>query len=173
MIISYTIKGLEELMAKVENPETIAAPYRQAFSNCLNEIKRRAGELAPVDRDMLRGYIAEAPIEMDSNPIPLWGVVHSPAEYSSYVEYGTLPHDIYPKNKKALAFQAGGKLSRGTRRRGRTRMIGGGDMIIVKHVHHPGTKANPFMETALTDSIPELENYLQEAGNQIEGTWNK
>ena len=52
-------------MAKVENPETIAAPYRQAFSNCLNEIKRRAGELAPVDRDMLRGYIAEAPIEME------------------------------------------------------------------------------------------------------------
>ena len=48
-------------------------------------------------------------------------------DYGKYVEYGTPPHIIRPKNKKALAFKMGG------------------EDIIVKEVHHPGTRPQPFI----------------------------
>ena len=51
------------------------------------------------------------------------------ASYSGFVEKGTAPHIIRPINASCLAFQGG--------------MLGG--MIFAKLVHHPGTKANPFV----------------------------
>ena len=71
-----------------------------------------------------------------------------------YIDRGTREHDIYPKNKKALFFSAGGG---GTRLTGSvsSRFRGAGglakaakagvDLVFAKHVHHPGTKAHPFM----------------------------
>lgn len=52
------------------------------------------------------------------------------AKHAPYVEFGTSPHVIKPKNKKALAFQAGGKT------------------VVVKQVRHPGTRAQPFVRPA-------------------------
>lgn len=56
-------------------------------------------------------------------------------DYGEYVEYGTNPHIIQAKNKKALAFQKGG------------------DTIIVKRVNHPGTRPNPFIRTTLHNKL--------------------
>lgn len=58
------------------------------------------------------------------------------AEHVFHVEFGTKPHDIKPKNKKALKFQKGGK------------------NIIVKAVKHPGTKPNPFIRKTLFTQLP-------------------
>lgn len=60
------------------------------------------------------------------------------AEYIFHVEFGTKPHDIRPKNKKALKFKAGGK------------------DIIVKLVRHPGTKPNPFVRKTLFTQLPTI-----------------
>jgi HK97 gp10 family phage protein len=57
-------------------------------------------------------------------------VVGPTAAHATYVEYGTKPHIIEPKNKKALAFKVNGKT------------------VIVKRVQHPGTKAQPFVRPA-------------------------
>jgi len=43
--------------------------------------------------------------------------------YFKYLEYGTRPHDIFPRYRKSLKFDSGGK------------------SIFAKRVHHPGTKA--------------------------------
>jgi HK97 gp10 family phage protein len=51
--------------------------------------------------------------------------------YAIYVEEGTQPHAIVPVNPRALRFEVGGQ------------------MVFAKHVHHPGTRPQPFVrETA-------------------------
>ena len=49
------------------------------------------------------------------------------------VNDGTKPHIIRPKNAKALAFKIGGRV------------------VFAKVVHHPGTKAQPFLDRALRE----------------------
>lgn len=49
------------------------------------------------------------------------------ANYSGAVEFGTRPHEIRPRNKKALRFK------------------GRGGITFAKRIHHPGTRAQPFM----------------------------
>lgn len=48
------------------------------------------------------------------------------AEYAPFVEFGTKPHVIKPKRKKALAFPKNGR------------------RVIVRKVKHPGSKPYPF-----------------------------
>lgn len=52
--------------------------------------------------------------------------------YAGFVESGTAPHEIRPIRAKVLAF-------RGAE----------GKMVFASLVHHPGTKANPFMHRTL------------------------
>lgn len=60
------------------------------------------------------------------------------AEYGKDVEFGTAPHVIRPKNKKALKFKSGGKT------------------IITKQVNHPGTRPNPFIRDTLYRKLPDI-----------------
>jgi len=79
---------------------------------------------------------------------------------AALTETGTRPHDIYPKNKKALFFSASGGGTRLTGsvsaafRAGKGRSwaqaranasSAGHSMVTVKHVHHPGTAAHPYL----------------------------
>lgn len=62
-------------------------------------------------------------------------------DYAAYVEYGTKPHEIRPKNKKALRFRMGNTL------------------VFAKKVNHPGTKAQPFVRPAFdawVDTLGEM-----------------
>ena len=52
------------------------------------------------------------------------------AKHAPYVEFGTGPHVIKAKSGKALAFKVNGRI------------------IYRKQVHHPGTKAQPFVRPA-------------------------
>jgi hypothetical protein len=73
------------------------------------------------------------------------------ASYAIYVEKGTAPHLIRPVNASVLAFHSG--------------MLGG--MVFTKLVHHPGTKANPFVaKTAMEtrdESLQIAKRVLDEA----------
>lgn len=62
-------------------------------------------------------------------------VVYAGAEYAPYVEYGTAPHEIVPKNAKVLAFNG----------------------IFTSRVSHPGTAPQPFMEPAVEATLPQIE----------------
>lgn len=66
--------------------------------------------------------------DVDEEPGGFWVGTHS-VSYAKYVAEGTPAHDIYPVNKKALAWKGGGHP--------------------VTHVHHPGTEARPFHLWAL------------------------
>lgn len=70
------------------------------------------------------------------------------APHTPYVVFGTMPHDIYPVNASCLAFEWRG------------------GMRFFAHVHHPGTRPNPFIEEsaeATVDMVPGIwENLFSE-----------
>lgn len=61
------------------------------------------------------------------------------APYAWDVEYGTKPHIIEAKPGKVLRFEAGGKV------------------IYTRKVHHPGTKAQPYVRPAARDFMGRLQ----------------
>ena len=59
-------------------------------------------------------------------------------KYALYVEFGTPPHIIRPKNKKALAFKVNGK------------------QVFAKIVYHPGTRPYPFIRNTFRNHFTRL-----------------
>ena len=66
------------------------------------------------------------------------------ANYAAFVEYGTAPHDITPNARKALRWVAKGYSTRLTGTATKATQRAGG-YTFAKLVHHPGTRAHPFM----------------------------
>lgn len=62
------------------------------------------------------------------------GVVFVGEKYGKYVEFGTRPHIIRPKNAKMLAFRVGGQL------------------VFARQVNHPGSKPYPYMKPAFEEN---------------------
>lgn len=60
-----------------------------------------------------------------------------------YMEEGTAPHVIRPKNKKALRFTVGGST------------------IFAKSVNHPGIKARPIVEPTVQTSLPSIKQQVR------------
>lgn len=67
--------------------------------------------------------------------------IFSDSKIAVFLEKGTKPHIIRPKNKKALAFRSLEKGPSGNSNYG--------DKIIVKEVKHPGFEARPFFDKGI------------------------
>lgn len=88
-----------------------------------DDIADDARRFAPVDTGHLKSSIRVHTIGPTSRRI------HAHAEYAAWVELGTRPHIIRPNSKKALHWP--------------------GARHPVKIVHHPGTRAQPYLRPAL------------------------
>lgn len=64
-----------------------------------------------------------------------------------YLERGTKPHIIRPRTKRVLRFPAKGTGTTlgGRARTGEVSRLGKGAFVFAQIVHHPGTKAQPFL----------------------------
>jgi hypothetical protein len=89
-------------------------------------VQNRAKILAPVDTGRLRASISK-----DVNSLSF--KVFSNVEYAGYVNDGTRPHVIRPRHKQALRVRIGGRT------------------VFAKEVHHPGTRAKPYLDRALQE----------------------
>jgi hypothetical protein len=81
-----------------------------------------------------------------------WEVGHDEriAPYTKFVHWGTKPHIIKPKDKKALRWVSGGKFA------------------FAKAVHHPGYIGHPWLKDAKDKVLPQKFNqFLQEAINAL------
>lgn len=69
------------------------------------------------------------------------------AGYAAYVELGTRPHIIRPRNGQFLRFPAKGVQTTrtGRVRTSEVRRLGKGAYTFAREVHHPGTKPEPFL----------------------------
>ena len=71
------------------------------------------------------------------------------APYGSYVEFGTKPHDIVPGPGRVLVFTMNGQ------------------KIFARKVHHPGTKAQPYVEPAFQAWVDSLGTMAAEANIKV------
>jgi hypothetical protein len=73
-------------------------------------------------------------------------IVEAGAGYAGFVEFGTRPHEITPRARKALRWAATGAGARftGSPRKAALRGALGGVRFATR-VHHPGTRPHPFL----------------------------
>lgn len=85
--------------------------------------------LARADAPNKTGRLANSIIQTFPSPLTSVTGSNGSVKYFDMVYLGTRPHEIKPRNKKALAFSPRGSA----------------DEIVRKSVMHPGTKPNPFL----------------------------
>jgi hypothetical protein len=140
--VSAEIRGIPQLRARIEAITPNAGLLRKVALLAVREQKllapRKTGNLA---RTIHLGAVTPTRAETIAS-----------ADYAAYVERGTRPHEIRPKNRKALRWAADGASARlsGTPR-------SGGRVRFAKRVQHPGTRAQPFM-------IPGAQKAVEGAG---------
>ena len=109
-----------------------------AIAEGLSQVKRlgrrvvaRAKMLAPVDTGYLRNSIRSTASVSGSHAFL---DVKVGAKYGRFVHDGTKPHIIRAKTGGVLAFPGAG-----------------GVTVFAREVHHPGTRARPFLKQALDE----------------------
>lgn len=163
------IKGLDELKRAFENYPTITEPIFQEGvlsaeavleNNTKGEVGNRSLPVPARTTNLLHSFRKEEG--------RLWARWFPTAPYAADVHNGTGPHTIYPKNGKALAIPINGaqirsSLSKGKRtmkvksEKGWSNASVGENIIFRKSVHHPGTRANPFMPKILNLSKARID----------------
>ena len=134
---------MAEAKIRKKDLELFWTQFRIGIANDLvNALARRA----PVDSGFLRNSIR---YQVNGNVIRI-----SMVDYAIYVEFGTPPHIIEPRNAKALRFNVSGIGPRG------------GDVtntVFAKIVHHPGTRPQPFIRTTFAADLPSIikENIMR------------
>lgn len=94
-------------------------------------VVNRAKILCPVDTGRLRASIrGQANRTWTLRPR---FTVGTNVDYAEMVHDGTRPHEIRPRTKQALKFTIGGQV------------------VFARVVHHPGTRARPFLDRALRE----------------------
>lgn len=118
----------------------IAVAIRMAADEAANQARAhhdyvdRSGVLTnSIDSDGPNGSLA-------SND--LVATVSAGAPYALYVEKGTKPHKIKPKDRSVLRFPVGG------------------GFVFASGVNHPGTEPTLFLEHAVEHTAPRLEAQL-------------
>jgi hypothetical protein len=138
MEFSVQIAGLDELIAKLRQAPTIAAPILQRALSASSAVlaKHTVKGVVP----WKSGFLAQTFKAELTTGMLRW---FPTASYAPYVEFGTKPHTILPKDKKALFWP--------------------GAAHPVRRVNHPGTKPNQFMERIITESQGEINGQFGKA----------
>jgi hypothetical protein len=151
--VSAEIRGIPQLRARIEAITPNAGLLRKVALLAVREQKllapRKTGNLA---RTIHLGAVTPTRAETIAS-----------ADYAAFVELGTRPHEIRPRNRKALRWAADGASARlsGTPR-------SGGRVRFARRVMHPGTRAEPYM-------IPGAKRAIEGAGlkSAVVTAWNE
>lgn len=129
--ITITDKSMNDFFRDMNKySEAVQGKVQDEVTRATYAVEGGAKQNSPVRKSFLRNSI-RATIKGK-----LSGQVAVGAKYGGYVHQGTKPHVILPRNKKFLAWRVG----KGYR--------------FAKIVHHPGTKANPFLQKAVDKERP-------------------
>lgn len=104
----------------------ISDDVKRAVERTRIDVQNEARRRVPVDTGRLRSSIVS---RSENSGRTVGYVVGTNVNYAAAVEYGTAPHVIKPKNKKALFWP--------------------GARHPVAQANHPGTRAQPFMRPAV------------------------
>src|SRR3954447_6771486 len=142
MEFQVRIIGLDQLVAKLNQAPQIAAPILQRALSASQAILAKYTTKGIVP--WRTGFLTQSFRAELTTGLLRW---FPTASYAPYVEFGTRPHTILPKDKKALYWP--------------------GASHPVSRVNHPGTKPNAFMERIISVSQPEIDAMFGTALSQI------
>jgi len=94
------------------------------------------------------------------------GTVSTENEIMGYVNFGTVPHDIYPVNAKRLRFYSAFTPKTAARVVGSKAGGSSGDPVFSSGVHHPGSEARAFDEAIVEKRQPDIEAIIVQLLNQ-------
>lgn len=142
MEFSVQITGLSELVAKLQQAPDIVAPIIQRALSASQAILAKYTVKGVVP--WRTGFLVQS-FRADLTPFMLrW---FPTASYAPFVELGTRPHTIVPRNAKALYWP-------------------GADHPVRK-VNHPGSKPNQFMERIIANAQGDIDAMFGKALEQI------
>lgn len=139
---SVTIVGLDQLVARLKEGPQIAAPILQRALSASQAILAKHTVKGTVP--WRTGFLTQSFRAELTTGVLRW---FPTASYAPYVEFGTKPHTILPRDKKALYWP--------------------GAAHPVRRVNHPGSKPNDFMGRILSTSQPEIDQAFMTALSQI------
>lgn len=145
MNFKVTIPNLPALQAALADYPTIARPVIQNAIVASQAILAKFTTAATVP--VRTGYLVQNWAWEIGNLMARW---YPKAAYAPFVEFGTAPHIIRPVNARVLANPKTGE-------------------IFGTLVHHPGTKANPFMERIVASAQPAIDTLFAQALDMITG----
>ncbi len=161
--------------------EAVHTGVRDAARNAAEEGAEHAkavGRFKDITGHLRKSIVAEF---LSSNVSSAKWMILAGADYAAFVEYGTKPHEIWPK----AGHGSKGPLRNGqTRRatgkgphehvvgRGRAlRWVNGGKTFFAAMVHHPGSASSPFMGPAYLKAEAVLYRDLESIGDKLVRIW--
>ncbi|KKL66824.1 hypothetical protein LCGC14_2141140 [marine sediment metagenome] len=149
--IEISPREMREALADIDSyGEIVTNQIQDAVGRATFRLGAGARMRAPVNFGRLRQSITEKIGKRI-------GVVTVNVNYGGAVEFGTKPHIIRSRIKKALAFKPGAGF----------RFWDESGRVVVKSVKHPGTKAQPFLIPAAEEEAPkfakEIKTILEKA----------
>ena len=155
------LQGYSELRAKIAALEgaNLGKPLLRALG--LAAI-REIGLLTPARTGNLRRSLDKRPRMIGESTAQ----INMSADYALFVEDNTKPHEITPNARKALAFSTQGVINErfgtqakssfrlsGALRAPAMRKFGNAAFIVVRKVHHPGTKGQHMMQRGAEKAV--------------------
>lgn len=147
-MVTIRIEGIPELRHKLDNPNLIAGPVREFLLKSSFTVEGKAKQLAPVDTGRLRASIT-------SIIRPTQAMVAPTVNYGAAVEYGTRPHFPPPDALEGWARRHGFPSA-------------GGAFLLARSISRRGTRPQPYMRPAATQSQPDISRFAGEMALAIE-----
>jgi hypothetical protein len=136
------IAGLPQLIANLKNYPSISAPLLQRALSASQAILAKNTNRTTVP--WRTGFLVQTFQAVLSQGVLRW---YPTASYARFVEFGTAPHRIAPKDRQALYWP-------------------GADHP-VRSVLHPGTRPNPYMERIVDASTDDINTQFGNALQKI------
>lgn len=169
--VSIKIEGLDALTAKFAKFPKLAKTYiGQALDDTGKVLIRYSQQATLATLPQKTGNLRSA-FKWETNGMSGQLYVDpTVAPYAIFVNEGTRPHEIRPRNAKMLAFNwTKGSYYSKPEGGGKWQYKGKQDLglFFAKVVHHPGTKARPFMSMIAAQSTPEILNAFSAAFDRM------
>lgn len=143
--ITITDKEMRRALGDIQNYGSATAKEIQGvITRSTYRVGARARQNAPSKFGRLRQSVREKVGK-------LMGEISVNVDYAGAVEFGTKPHIIKPKRKKALAFKPGAGF----------KFWDESGRVVVKSVKHPGTDPQPYLRPALEAEVGHMTQALK------------
>lgn len=154
--IGITITGLNELIAKIDDPDLLGKPIYGFLRDSISTVIQNVVKHNPNDTGRSSADITQS-MKIDTSPLPLWASMGSSITkppYPVFMEMGTRPH--WPPK---------GALKSWAHRHGIS------EFLVRRAIARHGTAPRKMFERGTEESTDFIETRLAQTAAEIENIW--